>query len=174
MVLEPVHPDVLESQNRTRAKHGHPGENEDKDKALSNNWLALLELGSESMAQSGLQEPINGLDQAVDHLIGKDLLPQISLIPTLDDERLGSPRWYADVIGSGVGSILPFLLTERFTHGVGATKPGSSFREILDDIPGARAIAGLNQSNEYVRHLAKSSLDGAIYGGLLVAILRWR
>ena len=168
MVLEAIHPDVMESQNRSRAKHGHPGEGDDTKGAPNNNWLELLKLAGESLVQSGLQEPINGVDQAVDHLTGKNFLPQLHIVPVLDDERFGSARWLAEAIGSGTGSILPFLLTERLTSKLGSSESILTVREGADAMPLIRSVIGLNESSEYASHLAKTSLDGAIYGGLMV------
>jgi hypothetical protein len=171
MEIEPLHEDLLENQVRSKPKHGHPDDSNDRQKTDNPNLFDLAKLFGQSCAESALQDPLNGMIQLEDQCAGgKYALPQLDVIPELPDEPVGSKAWYAETIGSGVGSIFPFLGVELTTKRLGASESWISLRAKADSLPLAGSVLGLKDSSEYLSHLAKTSLDGGIYGGVLMPV----
>jgi hypothetical protein len=106
--------------------------------------------------------------QLTDHLIGKNVLPTLEVIPEPSEATFLSRKWFCETLGSGVGSIVPFLTIEELTGLAGQTKPFQMIRAGSDNIPIAKSVLGLKNFNFDTLHLAKMTLDGSAYGALFV------
>ena len=169
---DPLHEDLLENQNRSRPKHGHPGEQDDGEKKELS-LLECAELFGKSFSQSAFQEPLNGLIQLEDNTPGLSqdyALPQLDLIKELPDQKLGSRAWYAQTLGSGFGSVLPFISIELATRGAGGSAAWRALRARADGAPIVSTLMGADKASHYFSHLGKTTLDGTIYGASFVPV----
>ncbi len=119
---------------------------------------------------TGIQQPIDGFTQLVNHVSGRELLPDVQLIDSPPPAAFGSADWFAEAAGTGVGVILPYLATSWATKKLGGMMGASG---ILERMPMAAQVTGLVEASPllgrtltYAAPLAKGALDGMIYGTL--------
>jgi hypothetical protein len=168
-MIEFLHPELSDTQARTSNRHGHPGQSETGSESQKTSLLSLIRIAGEALVQSGVQDPINGATQLVDKICDRNVLPQLSLVQDADEAPLGTARWYAQTIGSGAGSILPFLLVEFTTRKTGELDFVANLRDKTDQVPILKSLAG-TKAPEFMTGTSKMFLDGALYGGVLVPV----
>lgn len=100
-----------------------------------------------SAAYSGVQKPIQGLAQIADNTLGSKILPAVEFMNAPKEAAFNSSQWYAQTIGNGFGSLLPFLVTHKVLF-------GSSARGEL----AAETKAGLQQAGK--AEIAKAASSG--------------
>jgi len=71
-----------------------------------------------AFAYGAIQNPINGIVDAVDHVAGTKLLPKVQLIEAPVPEKPFSIGWHAEQLGNAAGMLVPFLAIRK---GLGAS-----------------------------------------------------
>ena len=168
-MIEFLHPEFSETQNRANNRHGHPDQSQDGSESQKTSWLSLIKIAGRAFVQSALQDPVNGATQLVDKLCRHDILPPLALVQEADEEPLGTSRWYAQTIGSGAGSIIPFLAVEFSTRKAGELGFVTKLRSKADEVPVLKSAVG-TEAAEFTTGSGKMFIDGALYGGLLVPV----
>jgi len=139
---------------------GRSEEAEDKHTGV----VRFAEIAGRSFVNSAAQQPYNGLAQLVDSGTSKlglgDVLPQMNIVSAPKAAKFGSSDWVAQTVGSGLGMVAPFMLSDGMLgaagRGLGATKVGSMAAEMAESVPFASTLAPL----------ARPALSGATYGFL--------
>lgn len=83
--------------------------------------LDLLGEAVYSAAYTGVQAPVVGFAQIVDHSVGTKVENSLSIMPAPSQEEFGSARWHAQQIGGAAGIVLPFALTRSTMKASGLT-----------------------------------------------------
>lgn len=105
---------------------------------------------SASLAYSGIQNPVSGLTQILDHLAGTKFLPHVQIFHPPEEASFGSGRWHAQQFGGALGSIIPFLVASRCVRGFAAPLESeavasgllqNSSRKLMLTSPSGRTVA---------------------------------
>ncbi|MBI2809696.1 MAG: hypothetical protein HYX67_02535 [Candidatus Melainabacteria bacterium] len=75
--------------------------------------VGLAKLSGQAFLHSAIQSPMEGVTQLVNKVADRELLPCPKFIDAPDPAQFGSKAWFAETIGSGLGMVAPFLLTEK-------------------------------------------------------------
>lgn len=118
------------------------------ESAPEQNSNVLSDFGA-SFLHAGIQNPISGLTQIADHLIGTNVLPKVQIFESPDYAEFGSGRWYAQQFGGALGSIIPFFIASSWVRG---------FARPLESETAAVAIS----RNFSSKHMLSSPSVGAI------------
>lgn len=81
----------------------------------------LVGEASHAAVYSGLQAPVVGIAQIVDHSTGSKLADQVSIIPAPAEQKFGTALWHAQQIGTAAGIVVPFALTRSAMKSTGLT-----------------------------------------------------
>ena len=81
----------------------------------------LLGEASHAAVYSGIQAPVVGLAQIVDHSTGSKIADYVNIIPAPAEEKFGTARWHAQQIGSAAGIVVPFAVTRGAMKSSGLT-----------------------------------------------------
>lgn len=113
----------------------------------------FAENARDALLYSLVQAPINGVTQLVDKTLDSKLMEKCQLFRGPKEAEFGTPGWTGQVIGSTVGTALPFIAMHRMI--------------------GPGAAAQLEATNAYglgraaLPHLGKAALAGGLYTALL-------
>lgn len=127
-------------------------------------WGLAMSAGK-SMLYSGIASPVKALGQ----FVGVDVP-----VAAPKEAEFGSKTWYAQTIGSGLGMVAPFLATEAATSAIIARR-GAVAANIAERVPMARSLVRplaltteeMSATMRFAAPVAKSTLDGAIFGFVL-------
>jgi hypothetical protein len=142
---------------------------------LPEDTLSLIKLAGQSLLNSAIQEPLEGAAQLINHVVHKKIVPTIHLVKAPQQAEFGSKAWLAQSIGSGLGMVLPFLLTEKATGmtfekvgGLAETLPlaRSIIRPLAMSAEEAAEAGRLAKVVRFVAPSAKKAVDGAIFGAV--------
>ncbi len=75
--------------------------------------LSLVKLSGQAFLHSAIQSPMEGVTQLVNKVADREVLPCPKLIDAPDPVQFGSKAWVAETVGSGLGMVAPFLVTEK-------------------------------------------------------------
>ncbi|MBX9691409.1 MAG: hypothetical protein K2Z81_03425 [Cyanobacteria bacterium] len=107
-----------------------------------------------SMIDAGIQRPLNGLSQLVNHFAGREIFGDLELVnPPLDYEQ-GSAEWYSQQAGTGLGVAFDFLLARRAAGSANGLRGSIAAEGAMVTRPGFLKTAG------------RGFLTGATYEGL--------
>lgn len=114
---------------------------------------------AQSALYAGVQTPIDGITQLVNHTAGSDVLPSVQLIDAPQEAEFGSARWHVQQVGGAAGMILPFLAVSKVTRGA-MGKVGLTAAE------SAVGTEGLWNARTKLA-IAESSISGFVYDAAL-------
>lgn len=100
-----------------------------------------------SALHAAVQSPIDGLSQLTNEIVGHDVIPHLELIAAPKPAEFGTPEFFAQQLGFGVGTILPFF------------------------IPGAGAAGVVGKIGE-VSGLARAASEGSLAARIALPVLR--
>jgi hypothetical protein len=83
---------------------------------------------SEAFLQSALQQPITGVTQIVDQMLGTNLAKKTDFIGTPSKRKFGTIGWAAEEVATGAGAALPLIAAAAMTHGLVRNFVGSAIR----------------------------------------------
>jgi hypothetical protein len=109
-----------------------------------------------SAAYSGLQTPVNGVVQIVDHYAHTDILPSVQFVNAPAEASFGSFDWHVQQLGNAAGIAVPFFFLNK---GVGAVLGRA----------GTAATVGLTNEltlGSVLRPVGQAALTGAIFDGV--------
>jgi hypothetical protein len=109
-----------------------------------------------SFVYQGIQSPVTGAAQLIDHTCGTDTEKRTQWFNKPEQAAFGSLDWHAEQVGNGLGMAADFLVVNKLLN-LGASKLPTAAAEIL----GASKV-GL---------IGKSALTGAIYQGVLTPVV---
>lgn len=121
----------------------------------------LAKLAGHSFLHAAVQAPAEGLVQLVNkgaenaHL-GK-VLPDVHLVEAPERHEFGTWEWGAQTIGSGVGMVAPFLITEVGMHGMGRAARATGLTRVAETLPLARQV-------KYAAPVLRPTATGAAFG----------
>ena len=116
----------------------------------------IIHNACDSFVYSAIQSPVNGLVQLVG---GDKCLPNVQLVEAPKPAEFASANWYAQQLGGGLGTTVPFLLAR------GATRAAA--RLVCPSLA-AENIALLATSTQRPSYMvAEAALSGFVYDGLL-------
>jgi hypothetical protein len=146
-MADSIRPEQSSPGSERTSEHPHA------DKSLP---LSLLDLGENflrSAAYSGIQSPLSGLAQVVDHTAGTNLASHLQLIDAPEQAKFGSAKWHSEQLGSAIGLAVPFFFLNKGT----------------DCLLGAHGVeeAGTLSSMKLSNSIASATISGAVYGGML-------
>jgi tetratricopeptide (TPR) repeat protein len=146
-----------------------------------NDWRAparpetksLIETAVDAAMYSGLQSPINGAVQIVDHALGTKFLPQVEVVNSQQavEFSMTDPRWYAQQIGAGIGMAADIWLMTKMAGGSALASEGSaSLAAIKRSTTMGAVYSGLltpSSDNDFFWSRTRNALVGAAtFGGL--------
>ncbi len=128
-----------------------------------------LKLAGESFLHAAVQQPIDGVTQLVNHVAGKEILPDAKLFAAPKQAKFGTAEWTAETVGSGLGTALPYLLVECATRGLMArtgslVESAALARTVGASAEGVEAASNLLGTLRFVAPAAKMAANGAIFG----------
>jgi hypothetical protein len=141
--------------------------------------LDLIGEAIHSALYSGVQEPLTGIEQLIDHVshtIGGGSLPEIHIIDAPSTPGFGTARWAAQNIGSGIGMAADFLAVDLVLGKTAQAFANRAESFGLLNREGMATWANLlqligkeKQTSELLlagRSIAQAALSGAAYGFL--------
>lgn len=146
-----------------------------KETPQADDALALAKLSGQALLYSAIQSPMEGVTQLVNKVADRDVLPCPQLIDAPEKADFGSKAWFAETIGSGLGMVGPFLLTEkvsgRMLNRAGLLQEEATLSELgtlnkaglLSDNTAGR----LEGSMKFAVPASRMAVAGALYGMVL-------
>lgn len=128
-------------------------------KSIENQDSSLIKDFAQSALYAGVQTPIDGITQLVNHTADSELLPSVQLIDAPTQAEFGSASWHAQQVGGAAGMLIPFMAVTKLTRG-GMNKMGLTAAESTVGAEGlwnARAKLAI----------AESGISGFIYDAAL-------
>lgn len=113
---------------------------------------------AQSALYAGIQTPIDGITQLVNHTMDSEVLPSVQLIDAPQQTEFGSANWHAQQVGGAAGMLLPFLAVSKVTRGA-MTKAGFSAESAM----GARGLWNARTGLA----IAESGISGFVYDAAL-------
>lgn len=120
---------------------------------------SLIKDFAQSALYAGVQTPIDGITQLVNHVADSDVLPAVQLIDAPHQAEFGSASWHAQQVGGAAGMLVPFLAVTKLTRG-GMNKMGLTAAE------SAVGAEGLWNTRAKLA-IAESGISGFIYDAAL-------
>src|SRR4051812_43533736 len=74
--------------------------------------LNLVNICVQSAVRAGAQEPLTAGAQVINHLAGHEVLAAPQWFEATN-AQLGTKAWFAETIGTGLGMVVPFVVTEK-------------------------------------------------------------
>lgn len=143
-----------------------------KNDSGSDSALSLAKLSGQALLYSAIQSPMEGVTQLVNKVAERQVLPCPQLIDAPDATEFGSKAWVAQTIGSGVGMVGPFLLTEKISGGM-LNKAGLLKEEGVagtlnkSGLLGENTVGRLEGSMNLTVPASRMAVAGALYGLVL-------
>ncbi|CAN5264134.1 hypothetical protein BH10CYA1_BH10CYA1_36110 [soil metagenome] len=137
--------------------------------------VSLLKLSGQAFLHSAIQSPMEGVTQLVNKVADREVLPCPKLIDAPDPVQFGGKAWVAETIGSGLGMVAPFLLTEKVS-GAMLSKAGLISESAA--MSGRLGVAGLGGAEvaelgrignaiKFSTPAARMAVAGALFGLVL-------
>jgi hypothetical protein len=136
--------------------------------------VQLLKLTAHAAARTAIQEPIDAFTQLGNYLAGKEILPRLELIDPLPKTEFGSKEWVAEMVGTGIGFYIDYLLVAGATSAAlkglrGAATAAESLPAFARFIkPAQAAVTSSRLATQILLPTAKTAMDGALYGAFLI------
>lgn len=117
-----------------------------------------------SAAYSGVQSPIDGGCQFINHAVQMDIVTAPKLIAAPDECEFGSARWHAQQIGAGVGMAGDLWALSKV--------PG--IKKAFSGLPGAATAASIDcaVAESMGTKIAGAALRGAVAGAVYEGVFR--
>lgn len=131
--------------------------------------LHLAKLSGQALLYSAVQSPMDGVTQLVNKVAEREVLPCPSLIDAPDPAKFGSKAWYAETIGSGLGMVAPYLLTEKVTGGVKFKAPAAQMA-LTGALYGMVLTPSTDPNRDFWEQRGVSAASAAITFGAMGAV----
>ncbi len=151
-----------------------------KETPQAEDALALAKLSGQALLYSAIQSPMEGVTQLVNRVADRDVLPCPQWIDAPEQASFGSKAWFAETIGSGLGMVAPFLLTEKISGGMlnkaGLLQEEATLGTLSKTELGTLNKAGLLSDNtagrleglmKFAVPASRMAVAGALYGMVL-------
>jgi hypothetical protein len=115
--------------------------------------IGVLEDAARAAVFSAIQEPINGVTQMIDAVVGTAFLPKVQFIEAPEPARFGTLNWHAQQLGSAAGTLLPFMLVNKGIRGLSGVATVNE-----TSLLGRQTILGMGMKD--------AALTGFIYDGV--------
>lgn len=141
--------------------------------------LSLVKLSGQAFLHSAIQSPMEGVTQLVNKVADREILPCPKLIEAPDPVQFGSKAWVAETVGSGLGMVAPFLLTEKVSGsmlnkaGILPEQAALSGNLAAVNLTGAGVAeaSGIVSAVKFATPAARMAVSGALFGFVMTPSL---
>lgn len=141
--------------------------------------LSLVKLSGQAFLHSTIQSPMEGVTQLVNKVADREILPCPKLIEAPDPVQFGSKAWVAETVGSGLGMVAPFLLTEKVSGsmlnkaGILPEQAALSGNLAAVNLTGAGVAeaSGIGSAVKFATPAARMAVSGALFGFVMTPSL---
>lgn len=135
----------------------------------SESALSLAKLSGQALLYSAIQSPMSGVTQLVNKVAEHEVLPCPQLIDAPEATQFGTKAWVAETIGSGLGMVAPFLITEKVSGGIlnkaGVLKEEATVSALnKSGLLGENTAGRLEGSMNLAVPVSRMAVAGALYG----------